>query len=114
MKENMNGEPLLFIESLNDEVIPNNQEIYDSRNKPIKIMTKTHSTEFYIKLNRLVLMYNKNRKILCKLILLTKNEYDVIIKNTINNIIYCINIVDNKELSFNINEIDEITIEEIN
>ena len=60
----MNGEPLLFIESINEAVIPKNQELFDSRNKQIKIITKTHTSEFYVKINRLVLMYNKNKKII--------------------------------------------------
>lgn len=116
MKENMNCEPLLFIETVNNnDVTPKNQSVYDSRfpsKKPI--MTKTHESEFYIKISRLVLMYNKNKKIICKVKLLNEEEFNIIVKNTINNILYCINIDDMKEVLFNINEIDELTIEEIN
>ncbi len=115
MKENnINAKPLLFIESVNDEVIPKNQDLYDSRNKDIKIITKSHTSEFYVKISRLVLMYNKNKKIICKVKLLNEEEFNIIVKNTINNILYCINIDDMKEVLFNINEIDELTIEEIN
>lgn len=115
MKENMNCEPLLFIETVNNnDVTPKNQSVYDSRfpsEKPI--MTKTHESEFYIKISRLVLMYNKNKKIICKLLLLNKEEYTVIVVSTINNILNCINVDNNEKMSFNINEIDELTIEVI-
>ncbi len=116
MKENnINGEPLLFIETvINNDIIPKNQELYDSRNKQQKIMTKAHPTEFYVKISRLVLMYSKNKKIICKVLLLNKEEFNVIVKESNNNILYCININNNELLSFNINEIDELTIEEIN
>ena len=60
-------------------------------------------------------MFNKNKRILCKVILLTNEQYNVIVKEMNNNIIKCINIDDdNKDISFNINEIDELTIEHIN
>ena len=78
-----------------------------------KIITKSHDTEFYIKLSRLVLMYNKNKKILCKVLMLSNEEYYVIVISSINNILTCINVEDNKKIEFNINEIDELTIEEI-
>jgi len=114
MKENINAEPLMFIDTIiKDEIIPKNQEIYDSRNIQAKIITKTHPSEFYVKINRLVLMHNKNKRILCKIILLTKKEYDVIVKDFDNNIISCINIQDMKDISFNVSEIDELTIEKI-
>lgn len=113
MKENMSGEPLLFIESINEAVIPKNQELFDSRNKQTKIITKTHNTEFYIKLSRLVLMYNKNKKIICRVIMLSKDEHNVIIKKNMNNIIYCTNIENDEDVSLNINEIDEIIIDKI-
>ena len=45
----MNGEPLLFIESINEAVIPKNQELFDSRNKQIKIITKTTTTQTTMK-----------------------------------------------------------------
>lgn len=111
----MNSEPLLFIDSINiKEVIPKNQDIYDSRyNINKKIITKSHDTEFYIKLSRLVLMHNKNKRIVCKVLMLSKEEYYVIVTSSINNILTCININDNKKIEFNINEIDELTIEEI-
>ena len=32
-------------------------------NSKTKIITKTHPQEFFVKLNRLVLMYNKSKKI---------------------------------------------------
>ena len=117
MKENnINATPLMFIQTLNnDEIIAKNQEYFDSRNKQNKIITKTHNTEFYVKISRLILMFNKNKRILCKVILLTNEQYNVIVKEMNNNIIKCINIDDdNKEISFNINEIDELTIEQIN
>jgi hypothetical protein len=115
MKENnMKAEPLLFIDTINnDNVIPKNQQLFDSRNKQIKIITKTHPQEFYVKLNRLVLMYNKNKKIICQVTLLTKEVFNVIVKQVDNNMIICINIDDMKDISFNINEIDELTIEQI-
>jgi len=111
----MNSEPLLFIDTINiKEVTPKNQEIFDSRfNIKKKIITKSHDTEFYIKLSRLVLMYNKNKKILCKAKMLSNEEYYVIVVSSINNILTCINVEDNKKIEFNINEIDELTIEEI-
>ena len=38
----MKAEPLLFIDTINnDNVIPKNQQLFDSRNKQIKIITKT-------------------------------------------------------------------------
>lgn len=115
MKENnINAKPLLFIETVNDEVVPKNQHLFDSRNKQEKTMTKTHNSEFYVKISRLVLMYTKNKKIICKVLLLSKEEFSVIVKETNNNILYCINIYDMKDISFNINQIDELTIEEIN
>ena len=115
MKENINAIPLMFINTINEEeVIPKNQELFDSRNKQIKIITKTHTSEFYVKINRLVLMYNKNKKIICKVYLLSQEQLNVIVKNINNNILTCINIDDMKEISFNINEIDELTIEQIN
>lgn len=115
MKENdINVKPLLFIETVNDEVIPKNQTIFDSRNKQTKTIVKTHNSEFYVKISRLVLMYNRNKKIICKVLLLTKEEFNVIVKETINNILYCISVDNLQEISFNINEIDELTIEEIN
>ena len=116
MKENMNSEPLLFIETVNiNDVTPKNQSVYDSRYKPVtKIMTKTHDTEFYIKLSRLVLMHNKNKKVICKVILLNKEEYLIEVVSTNNNILNCLNIESNENQSFNINEIDELTIERIN
>ena len=115
MKENINAIPLMFINTINEEeVIPKNQELFDSRNKQIKIITKTHTSEFYVKINRLVLMYNKNKKIICKVYLLSPEQFNVIVKNINNNILTCINIDDMKEISFNINEIDELTIEQIN
>ena len=116
MKENnMKAEPLLFIDTVNNnDVIPKNQEIFDSRNKQTIIITKTHPQEFYVKLNRLVLMYNKNKKIICQLVLLTKECFNIIVKKADNNIITCINIDDMREISFNINEVDELTIEQIN
>lgn len=115
MKENINAIPLMFINTINEEeVIPKNQELFDSRNKQIKIITKTHTSEFYVKINRLVLMYNKNKKIICKVYLLSQEQFNVIVKNINNNILTCINIDDMKEISFNINEIDELTIEQIN
>ena len=114
MKENINAIPLMFINTINEEeVIPKNQELFDSRNKQIKIITKTHPQEFYVKLNRLVLMYNKNKKIICQVTLLTKEIFNVIVKKVDNNMIICINIDDMKDISFNINEIDELTIEQI-
>ena len=45
--------------------------------------------------------------------MLSKEEYYVIVTSSINNILTCININDNKKIEFNINEIDELTIEEI-
>ena len=115
MKENINAIPLMFINTINEEeVIPKNQELFDSRNKQIKIITKTHTSEFYVKINRLVLMYNKNKKIICKVYLLSQEQFNVIVKNINNNILTCINIDDMKEISFNINEIDELTILQIN
>ena len=115
MKENINAIPLMFINTINEEeVIPKNQELFDSRNKQIKIITKTHTSEFYVKINRLVIMYNKNKKIICKVYLLSQEQFNVIVKNINNNILTCINIDDMKEISFNINEIDELTIEQIN
>lgn len=115
MKENINAIPLMFINTINEEeVIPKNQELFDSRNKQIKIITKTHTSEFYVKINRLVLMYNKNKKIICKVYLLSQEQFNVIVKNINNNILTCINIDDMKDISFNINEIDELTIEQIN
>ena len=110
----MKCEPLLFIDSVADDVIPKNQNIYDSRNKTKKIITKTHDTEFYVKLSRLVLMYNKNKKIICKVTLLTKEEIYVVVTASSNNILNCIDINNNEKISFNINEIDELTIEQIN
>ena len=116
MKENnMKAEPLLFIDTVNNnDIIPKNQSLFDSRTKQTKIITKTHPQEFFIKLNRLVLMYNKSKKIICKVILLTKEYFNIIVKCVNNNIITCINIDDMREISFNINEIDELTIEQIN
>lgn len=115
MKESINCEPLLFIETINDNVIPKNQEVYDSRYKnERKIVYKTHDSEFYIKLNRLVLMYNKNKKIVCKVLLLTKEEYIIVVTKVENNILYCNIENTNKCISFDINQIDELTIEQIN
>lgn len=115
MKENnINAKPLLFIETVNEEVVPKNQDLFDSRKKQEKTMVKTHNSEFYVKISRLVLMYTKNKKIICKVILLSQEEFNVIVKDTNNNILNCINIDDMKEISFNINQIDELTIEEIN
>ena len=112
----MNSEPLLFIDSVfNKEVVANNQNIYDSRYQTErKIITKNHDSEFYIKLNRLAFMYEKNKTIICKVILLTKEEYLVIIKSINDNILNCIHLDNNNNKSFNINEIDEVTIETIN
>lgn len=114
MKENINAIPLMFIESINEEeVIPKNQEYFDSRNKQKKIITKTHNSDFFVKINRLILMYNKNKKIICKVYLLSQEQFNVIVKDMNNNKLTCINIDDMKEISFNINTIDELTIEEI-
>ena len=116
MKENMNCEPLLFIDTVNNnDVTPKNQSIYDSRYKQEKkIITKTHDTEFYIKISRLVFMHNKNKKIICKILLLNKSEYLVTVVSSSNNILNCINLENNENQTFNINEIDELTIEVIN
>ncbi len=113
MKENINSEPLLFIETVNDRVKGKNQEVFDSRVSYKKIMTKTHDTEFYVKISRLVLMHNKNKRIICKVQLLTKEEFYVIVLSMNNNILCCQNIELESKQSFNINEIDEITIEQI-
>ena len=113
MKENINSEPLLFIETVNEKVKGKNQELFDSRENYKKIMTKTHDTEFYVKISRLVLMYNKNKRIICKVYLLTKEEFYVIVISMNNNILYCVNIDTHDKQSFNINEIDDVTIEEI-
>lgn len=113
MKENINSEPLLFIETVNEKVQGKNQEVFDSRYYSKKIITKTHDTEFYVKISRLILMYNKNKRIICKVQLLTKEEFYVIVMSMNNNILTCLNIDSNNKQSFNINEIDEITIEEI-
>jgi hypothetical protein len=113
MKENINSEPLLFIKTVNEKVQGKNQEVFDSRDCNKKIITKTHDTEFYVKISRLILMYNKNKRIICKVQSLTKEEFYVIVMSMNNNILTCLNIDTNNKQSFNINEIDEITIEEI-
>lgn len=75
MKDNINGSPLLFIKSINDNVVPNNQTLFDSR-EIINNQNKKeafHDELFYLKINRLVQMYNKGRIIICNLIT-TQND----------------------------------------
>lgn len=115
MKENMNNEVLLFIESVNNKDIKaNNQIIYDSRYKQDKkVEIKKHNNEFYVKINRLILMYNKNKKITCKIILTNNEQHNVIVTNMKQNILNCINIKTNTIKDYNINEIEELLIDEI-
>ena len=54
------------------------------------------------------------KKIICKVTLLTKEEIYVIVTSSTNNILNCISVDLNQKISFNINEIDELTIEQIN
>ena len=116
MKDNIKYDPLLFIDSINDDVVGYNQEIFDSRNnnnnKSIKKIS--HDTDFYIKISRLILMYNKNKKIICKVKLINKEEYEVQVIKQENNILKCFLINNEKSISFDINEIEELLIQEIN
>lgn len=116
LKENdYKCEPLLFIDSVKEKVEPKNQNIYDSREKPKTTKKiKKHGEDFYIKINRLITMYNRNKKIECKVCLLTKEEYLVVVKEFQNNLLICILIETKDEIVFDIHEIDEITIEKIN
>ena len=59
-------------------------------------------------------MYNKNKKIICKVKLINKEEYEVQVIKQENNILKCILINNEKSISFDINEIEELLIQEIN
>lgn len=118
LKENINEGPLLFIDTIKEDVKPYNQEFYDSRKKeeikdePV-IKTKQQDTSFYIKVSRLIEMYNRNKKIICKVTLLNNEEYYVVVKGLEDNELVC-NILENGIVTFNVNQIDELTIEQIN
>ena len=114
MKDNIKYDPLLFIDSINDDVVGYNQEIFDSRNNNKSIKKINHDTDFYIKISRLILMYNKNKKIICKVKLINKEEYEVQVIKQENNILKCFLINNEKSISFDINEIEELLIQEIN
>lgn len=119
LKENINVGPLLFIDTIKEDVKPNNQDFYDSRYKvevkPIKEhLFKQQDTNFYIKVSRLIEMYNRNKRIICKVSLLNKEEYYVIVKESKNNVLTCL-LVDNADsISFAIDQINELTIEQFN
>lgn len=117
LKENINVGPLLFIETIKEDVKPHNQDLFDSRykveEKPIKAtLFKQQDTNFYIKVSRLMEMYNRNKRIICKVSLLNEEEYYIIVKESKNNILECL-LVDTKEpISFAIDQINELTIEQ--
>ena len=116
LKENNNKcNPLLFIDFLSEDIKPYNQECFDSREKRVvKKYYKNHDEDFYIKINRLIIMYNRNKKIECKIYLLSKEEYLVVITKFENDLLSCRMLETNEELVINVHEIDEITIEKIN
>ena len=115
MKDNIKSEPLLFIETITEEVVPNSQDIFDSRNKVKKVVkTKQHKKEFYVKIERLVLTYKKGKEVICKVKLLTEEEYEVIVTEKEENKLVMKKLDNNELIMININEIDELTIEKIN
>lgn len=118
LKENINEGPLLFIDTIKEDVKPFNQELFDSRKKQETkevevVKTKQQDTNFYIKVSRLIEMFNRKKKIICKITLLSFEEYYVIVKELANNELIC-DLLDNSNTSFNVNQIDELTIEQIN
>ncbi len=118
LKENINEGPLLFIDTIKEDVKPFNQELFDSRMKQDKkkeevIKTKQQDTNFYIKVSRLIEMFNRKKRIICKIALLSFEEYYVIVKELENNELIC-DLLDNSSVSFDVNQIDELTIEQIN
>ena len=61
-----------------------------------------------------MMRYNRNKKIECKIYLLSKEEYLVVITKFENDLLSCRMLETNEELVINVHEIDEITIEKIN
>lgn len=118
LKENINEGPLLFIETIKEDVKPYNQEFYDSRKKEEKeveeiIETKQQDTAFYIKVSRLIEMYKRNKRIVCKVTLLNNDEFYIVVKALENNELVC-DLLDSGIVTFNVNQIEELTIEQIN
>ncbi len=117
MKENINVGPLLFIETIKEDVKPHNQDLYDSRYqvevKPIQAtLFKQQDTNFYIKVSRLIEMSKRNKKIICKVSLLNDEEYYVVVKESKNNRLECLLVDSEEPISFVIDQINELTIEQ--
>ncbi len=115
-EDNIKEGPLLFIESVSMDVKGYNQEIFDSREKPT-LKVKIQNEQFFVKLKRIVMMYQKGRPIICKVTFVDSSEMVIVPYEFDDKTMLCKKLIadDNKfevstTVEIAINQIDDLSI----